>query len=737
MMIVRIAGENVSRMPFKKVMQYLVQKTQKKMKFGKPLKLEFGKPMPQKRRGIFAHLEMKGTIAGHEELHAGGGVATRSFHGNTGSSGVHKFARKHREVHGAIEINHADKNHDGKLNLDEFLAAGLGTKEDFVEIDDDGDGEIDMDEYHAHEVIAQQVQNHRDRIEEEKVRTERDALAKKKEVQRRKERLLADKKRHEADVAAAKAREKARKKEKKQSRRRKWKDTQKKIEAERRKNIMQETLKKQRDADAAAEVLMAKMAAQRLQEAQQVAEELEHHRMKSEKQRLNSLRMRRSVLDKSNRRNHTLDKLKARAFKLADANNSGKLDLSEFLAARLGTAEDFKAFDDDGDGEISLEEWQAHAHAIDAKRKRIEANKKRWESKEALASQKQSKKLSQDQKLAANGRTANALFKRSVQQNKDTPKKSLMTRARGRGAPPPVDDNLSSNAISSSSDENNVPPPAGDNNQGDEGHKPTSTSTTIPPASLIRKPPPSHKHRKTHLTLVLREGDSLGMKVQNVPGAKFLSVTAVQPGSSAAKCGVIVHDYLAKINGKRIPEASVALLMKTLKTAKRPIKIDLSREHACEVTVSLLPDLNGSNPNFGFTAGRMIQEVISAGEHAHKDKSRTSVHATCWITHVVPGGVADKAGIKTHDDLLKVNDTDVTAVASTAVLNKVLAKESSEGKPVRLCVQRHSGAHHHHRVHLQARDARKREMLGGGSESSSSYSYSSSSDDESDSSGSA
>eukprot|EP00941_MAST-03F_sp_MAST-3F-sp1_P003960 g3960.t1 len=113
-----------------------------------------------------------------------------------------------------------------------------------------------------------------------------------------------------------------------------------------------EELAKKREEEIAKELQI------RMEKANVVASQLEYERQRVMLKNKRQFQLGRVLAKKNN--NTALTKLMKKAYKLADADNSGGLSKKEFIEAGLGSAELFQTLDRDKDGEVSFQEYKRH-----------------------------------------------------------------------------------------------------------------------------------------------------------------------------------------------------------------------------------------------------------------------------------------------------------------------------------------------------------------------------------------
>ncbi|MBI4891944.1 MAG: PDZ domain-containing protein [Acidobacteria bacterium] len=214
----------------------------------------------------------------------------------------------------------------------------------------------------------------------------------------------------------------------------------------------------------------------------------------------------------------------------------------------------------------------------------------------------------------------------------------------------------------------------------------------------------------TFLGVGVREIDAERSRVLSLKEEYGVEVTAVEPESPAAKAGLKVGDAVLEYNGQRVEGTTQFVRFVRETPAGRTVKLLVSRGGATQTIAATLAARKGSAaygmafPMEGFKVEMPRMEpmvmpdipkatmswrsttlgVEAEGLGESQFASFFGVKEGVLVRSVVKGSVAEKAGIKAGDVLVKVDDTKVTGPRDVSNVVRNARSASKKTFPITL-----------------------------------------------------
>lgn len=172
--------------------------------------------------------------------------------------------------------------------------------------------------------------------------------------------------------------------------------------------------------------------------------------------------------------------------------------------------------------------------------------------------------------------------------------------------------------------------------------------------------------------LVLSQPDTATRALLDLPGKDCVVVDGVCPAQTEAAAGLRKHDIVLLMNDK---PANIAGLRQAL-VKRTPMTLAVLRSGR---KTKLTQKARISKPKKSATPRYVIGVSLGEIEPVVRAQLELDDHIKVFVKNVSKDGAAEKAGIKVHDIILKVNDK--PASDSDVVQARV---RDSKGKPIRL-----------------------------------------------------
>ena len=175
-----------------------------------------------------------------------------------------------------------------------------------------------------------------------------------------------------------------------------------------------------------------------------------------------------------------------------------------------------------------------------------------------------------------------------------------------------------------------------------------SEGTSSPPADQLGMLPDDrapHSHAAMRECVLQRTGGSLGLRITAVPGLVGSRVSELVAGGAASVAGITPGDIVVAVNGVGVLATDHARIVALLRESGDRPRLRVARPHVYTIDVVLARTA-------GLPWGIDIVEDLG----------------TVYLTAVTPGSIADSAGLRVNDVVLRLLGVSVDALGFPAVL---------------------------------------------------------------------